>query len=222
MRRFVMAVCIGVAWYATLLGSAAAVPLSGELVSELSRDVVFSRIKNIKSPLDRLVDRVIKLALLRVRDPAFMHFLGGDLSKRGHLKIRLEKITWGGVKVDDIPLLDDPSLISAAEAGSDLVFGVRSTVTRGPISCASWAGPLFETTIPGRDKPLVFGSSGFLYRSNKMMFERETNSLWNQFTGKPVSGSLAQSLIALKVPPVFIMSWVDWKKRHPNTDVLSL
>ena len=129
MRRFVMVVCIGVAWYAPLLGPAAAVPLSGELVSELSRDVVFSRIKNIQSPLDRLVNRVIKLVLLRVRDPAFMRFLGGDLSKRDRLKIRLEEITWGGVKVDGIPSLDDPSLISAAEAGylkgTDLVFGVE-------------------------------------------------------------------------------------------------
>jgi hypothetical protein len=33
---------------------------------------------------------------------------------------------------------------------------------------------------------------------------------------------LAQSLIALKIRPVFITSWVDWKKRHPHTDVLSL
>ena len=95
-------------------------------------------------------------------------------------------------------------------------------MTRGPIRSASWAGILFETKTPGRDKPLVFGSSGFLYRSNKLMFDRETNSLWNQFTGKPVSGSLAQSLIALKIRPVVITSWVDWKKRHPNTDVLSL
>jgi hypothetical protein len=39
MRRFVMAVCIGLAWYVPLLGPAAAAPLSGELVSELSRDV---------------------------------------------------------------------------------------------------------------------------------------------------------------------------------------
>jgi hypothetical protein len=95
-------------------------------------------------------------------------------------------------------------------------------VTRGPIRFASWVGILFETKTPDRDKPLVFGSSGFQHRSNKLMFDRVTNSLWNQFTGKPVSGSLAQSLIALKIRPVFITSWVDWKKRHPHTDVLSL
>ncbi|MGY9018075.1 MAG: DUF3179 domain-containing (seleno)protein [Alphaproteobacteria bacterium] len=58
-----------------------------------------------------------------------MRFLGGDLSKRDRLKISLEEITWGWVKVDGIPSLDDPSLISGAEAGylkvTDLVFGVE-------------------------------------------------------------------------------------------------
>ena len=39
----------------------------------------------------------------------------------------------------------------------------------------------------GRERPSTFGSSGFLYRSNKLMYDRETGSLWNQFTGGPVA-----------------------------------
>ena len=50
------------------------------------------------------------------------------------------------------------------------------------------SGILFETQIEGRDRPFVFGSSGLLYHSNKLMFDRETDSLWNRFSGKPVVG----------------------------------
>jgi hypothetical protein len=45
------------------------------------------------------------------------------------MRIRFEEITWGGVKVDGIPSLDNPALIAADEADylleSDLVFGVE-------------------------------------------------------------------------------------------------
>jgi len=76
--------------------------------------------------------------------------------------------------------------------------------------------------VEGRSKPLVFGSSGFLYRSNKLMFDRETDSLWNQFTGEPVSGPLVDSGIKLKILPVLITSWEQWKAKNPKTKILSL
>ena len=72
------------------------------------------------------------------------------------------------------------------------------------------AGILFETKVEGRDEPIVLASSGFLYRSNKLMFDRQTNSLWNQFTGQPVSGPLFRSGIALKIRPVVFTSWAKW------------
>ena len=36
----------------------------------------------------------------------------------------------------------------------------------------------------------VFGSPGFLFRSNTLMGDRATNTLWNQLTGEPVIGKL--------------------------------
>ena len=83
------------------------------------------------------------------------------------------------------------------------------------------SGILFETQVSGRQKPLVFGSSGFLYRSNKLMFDRQTHSLWNQYTGKPVVGPLVNSGIELKQRPVVITTWQSWKASHPKTQVLS-
>lgn len=84
------------------------------------------------------------------------------------------------------------------------------------------AGILFETKVAGREEPFVLGSSGFLYRSNKLMYDRQTNSLWNQFTGRPVSGPLRGSGIALRIRPVVITSWAKWRAQHPETTALSL
>ena len=194
--------------------------------------------------------RTIKLRFFYNIDPKFEQFFDPKYSSREKMKIRLEEITWGGVRVDGIPSLDNPKLVDVKDAGymvdSDLVFGVEinGDVRAYPLRVMGWhemfneviggvpvalayctlcgAGVLFETQLEGRDKPLVFGSSGFLYRSNKLMFDRETNSLWNQFTGEPVAGKLVDENIKLKIRPVTITSWEAWRKQHPDTKVLSL
>ncbi|MEM8789790.1 MAG: DUF3179 domain-containing (seleno)protein, partial [Pseudomonadota bacterium] len=151
-------------------------------------------------------------------DPNFDDFLQPSHIQPDAMRIRLEEITWGGVRKDGIPSLDNPTMILAAEADylrpDDLVFGVaiNGDARAYPLRIMGWhemfneviggvplalayctlcgSGILFETALEGRDEPLVFGSSGFLYRSNKLMFDRETHTLWNQFTGKPVMGPL--------------------------------
>ncbi|WP_171122532.1 MULTISPECIES: DUF3179 domain-containing protein [unclassified Ruegeria] len=183
-------------------------------------------------------------------DPNFDDFLRPEYLQPEKMKIRLEEITWGGVHKDGIPSLDNPTLVPVSRAeylkDSDLVFGVSiNGDTRAyPLRIMGWhemfneviggvpvalayctlcgSGILFETQVAGRSKPLVFGSSGFLYRSNKLMFDRETHSLWNQYTGKPVVGPLVSSGIELKQRPVVITTWQSWKTSHPDTKVLSL
>ncbi len=183
-------------------------------------------------------------------DPNFRVFLNPEHLNRDRIKIRLEEVTWGGVRKDGIPSLDNPKLIRAAKADymrdDDLVFGVSiNGDTRAyPLRIMGWhemfneviggvpvalayctlcgSGILFETKIKRRRKPLVFGSSGFLYRSNKLMFDRATHSLWNQFTGKPVSGKLVNSGIELQQRPVVITSWANWQRDNPDTRILSL
>ncbi len=108
------------------------------------------------------------------------------------------------------------------EMFNDVIGGVPVALAYCTL-CGS--GILFETAIPafaGIDQPLVFGSSGFLYRSNKLMFDRKTNSLWNQFTGKPVVGPLVGSGFELKQRPVVITTWAEWKTQNPFTLVLDL
>ncbi len=192
----------------------------------------------------------LKLEVLRRLDPNFLRFFRSDWADPGKMKVRLEEITWGGVAVDGIPSLDHPKLIAAADADDllddDLVFGVEinGDARAYPLRIMGWhemfneviggvpvalayctlcgSGILFETHLEGRDRPFVFGSSGLLYRSNKLMFDRETDSLWNQFTGKPVVGPLVASGIVLKIRPVVIAGWARWRESHPDTRVLSL
>ncbi len=189
------------------------------------------------------------ISFLRI-DSNFEVFLRDESLQRDRMKIRFEEITWGGVRKDGIPSLDNPTLLSPEEAdylvGSDFVFGVaiNGDVRAYPLRIMGWhemfndviggvplalayctlcgSGILFETQVEGRKGPLVFGSSGFLYRSNKLMFDRETHSLWNQFTGRPVSGALVDSGIELKQRPVVIEPWVRWLERNPDTKVLSI
>ncbi len=183
-------------------------------------------------------------------DPEFDVFLRPDYLAPGKAKIRAEEIVWGGVVKDGIPALDNPPLIAAKAArylrDDDLVFGVaiNGDVRAYPLRIMGWhemfneviggvavalayctlcgSGILYETSVKGRAKPLIFGSSGFLYRSNKLMFDRETSSLWNQFTGRPVSGRLVDGGIKLVERPVVIARWDDWATANPGTRVLAL
>ena len=194
--------------------------------------------------------RQLKLHIFERIDERFLRFLGDANSHSENLDIRLEEITWGGVGVEGIPSLDFPTMVSATDAdyllSDDLVFGIEinGDSRAYPLRIMGWhemfndeiggvpvalayctlcgAGILFETQVDGRDEPFSFGSSGLLYRSNKLMFDRQTNSLWNQFTGRPVSGPLHGSGIVLKMRPVTITSWDRWRRRHPHTTVLSL
>ncbi len=182
-------------------------------------------------------------------DRDFLSLFDTPIDPNG-LRIRFEEITWGGVLFDAIPSLDKPAFVSVNDADylreTDLVFGIEinGDARAYPLRIMGWhemfndviggipvalayctlcgAGILFETKIDGRDEPFIFGSSGLLYRSNKLMFDRQTKSLWNQFTGEPVSDPLAHSGIALKIRPTTITSWADWRVQHPDSKVLSL
>ena len=79
---------------------------------------------------------------------------------------------------------------------------------------------MYSAKIDG--EPTTFGTSGLLYRSNKVMYDRLTNSLWQQLTGEPVVGPLADSGIKLSFFPVELTTWGEWMARHPDTTVLSL
>ena len=82
---------------------------------------------------------------------------------------------------------------------------------------------MYSTNVPEiSDQPIEFGTSGLLYRSNKLMYDRTTETLWRQFLGEPVVGPLANSGIRLNKFPIVQTTWGEWVARHPDTTVLSL
>ena len=187
-----------------------------------------------------------KADILAGIDENFRSFLYAGVER----EIRIEEIVWGGVKKDGIPALVNAEQIPAAEASyltdRELVFGVElnGDARAYPLRILDWhemfndvvggvpvslayctlcgSGILFDGRVPGREEPFVFGSSGLLYRSNKLMYDTETESLWNQFTGRPVVGELTGSGIELEILPVVITAWEDWRAAHPDTTALSL
>ena len=79
---------------------------------------------------------------------------------------------------------------------------------------------MYSTEIDG--ERVEFGTSGFLYRSNKLMYDRKTETLWHQFRGVPAVGPLVGSGMQLKVLPMALTVWSDWVAKHPDTTVLAL
>ena len=78
---------------------------------------------------------------------------------------------------------------------------------------------MYSAKINGQ--PTTFGTSGLLYRSNKLMYDRTTRSIWSQLLGEPVIGELADSGIKLDYFPVNLTTWKEWREEHPDTTVLS-
>ena len=72
------------------------------------------------------------------------------------------------------------------------------------------------------EQPTEFGTSGLLYRSNKLMFDRATLTLWTQFAGEPVIGPLADSGIELPFFPSVVITWQEWLDAHPDTKVMDI
>lgn len=162
--------------------------------------------------------------------------------------IRLDEVRWGGVLQDGIPPLRQPKMIGAEKAtylkDAHIVFGieVNGEARAYPKRILAWhemfvdniggipvAGVyctlcgtviLYKTEHNGINHEL--GTSGFLYRSNKLMYDKATQSLWSTLEGRPVIGPLVDKGIELAYLSVVTTTWGQWKELHPETTVLSL
>ncbi|TQV68038.1 DUF3179 domain-containing (seleno)protein [Denitrobaculum tricleocarpae] len=148
-----------------------------------------------------------------------------------------------------IPAADNPEVSSAEDAtwleDEDIVFGivvngearayprrimeVREMVndTLGgrdlgiPYCTLCGAAQAYYTDqLPeGVDRP-VLRTSGLLIRSNKVMYDITSSSVFDTFLGKAVTGPLAKRNLQLKQASVVTTDWGTWKKAHPETTVL--
>ena len=185
-----------------------------------------------------------KAAIFSPIDERFQeHFAASPVSL-----IRFDEIRWGGVRRDGIPPLKNPKMIAAKEAkwlhDDHVVFGValNGDARAYPKRILAWH-EMFKDRIGGSEVAGVYctlcgalvlydvkhagvthelGTSGFLYRSNKLMYDHATKSLWSTLEGTPVVGPLVNQGIALATLPVVTTTWKEWRARHPETQVLSL
>jgi len=78
----------------------------------------------------------------------------------------------------------------------------------------------FTDQMPEGVKRPILRTSGLLIRSNKVMYDINTYSVFDTFLGKAVTGPLAKKGIKLKQASVVTSTWGAWKKAHPKTTVL--
>lgn len=187
----------------------------------------------------------LKASLYIKIDPKFYHYFNKQQSTA---QIRLDEIVWGGVKQDGIPPLRTPKMIAATEADyladHHIIFGfyINGIARAYPKRILAWhefftdsfedvkiagvyctlCGTVIAYNMTHQGTFHDLGTSGFLYRSNKLMYDKATQSLWNTIEGKPVLGKLANKGIELKTYPLVTTTWGEWKKAHPNTEVLSI
>jgi len=90
----------------------------------------------------------------------------------------------------------------------------------GPIAvtycvlCGS--GVVFERRVTG--EPTRFGVSGKLWRSDLVMYDALTDSLWSQLAATAIRG--ARTGDRLEVLPSTLTTWDEWRATHPDTRVL--
>jgi len=100
------------------------------------------------------------------------------------------------------------------EIVNDTVGGMPVAVTFCPLCDSAIA---FDRRLAGR--VLDFGTSGKLYLSDLVMYDRQTRSLWSQILGTAIAG--VQTGRQLRSLPVAVVAWSDWRSAHPDGWVLS-
>ncbi len=166
-----------------------------------------------------------------------------DFSKSS---VPLDEFIGGGPPKDGIPSIDDPEFVSTGEADqwladgeplallevggetrlypiqilvwheivNDEVGGVPVAVTYCPLCNSTVA---FERTVEG--ELLDFGTTGRLRKSDLVMYDRQTESWWQQLTAEAVVGEYTGT--ELEVVPTGIVSWAEARKSYPDAPVLS-
>ncbi|MFN0091832.1 MAG: DUF3179 domain-containing protein [Acidimicrobiales bacterium] len=156
-----------------------------------------------------------------------------------------EQIVSGGPPPDGIPSIDAPRFLRVGEVdfladdepvivlvhgGETRVYPVQiliwhelvnDTVAGAPLTVAYCplcnSAVAYDRRVEGR--VLEFGTSGSLYQSALVMYDRQTHTLWTHFDGRAVVGPLAGAQLGLV--PVSTVGWGTIRQRTPDALVLS-
>lgn len=100
------------------------------------------------------------------------------------------------------------------EIVNDEIAGYPVAVTFCPLCNSS---VVYDRRLDGRT--LDFGVTGRLRKSDMVMYDRQTESWWQQLTGTAIVGELNGKILAMI--PSRIMSWKDFRMTWPHGKVLS-
>jgi hypothetical protein len=183
------------------------------------------------------------LAVARVSPELMQLQWKTDFSKRS---VALDEIQSGGPPKDGIPALDRPRFVGT-EAAADwldprepVIAVVHADQARAyPLQILMWheivndtlgdlpiavtfcplcnASLVFDRRLDGR--LLDFGTTGMLRKSDLVMYDRQTESWWQQFTGTAIIGELVGSVLAQI--PAQIVAFETFRDAHPDGSVLS-
>lgn len=160
--------------------------------------------------------------------------------------VPLEEIISGGPGKDGIPAIDTPVFESVRESDKTvenrepvIVLSLNTETKIYPLRILVWheivndkignipvavtycplcnTGVVFKSSI--NEKDLDFGTTGRLRFSNLIMYDRQSETWWQQATGKGIAGPYAGR--NLQMLPSLFLSWKDAKRRYPNALVLS-
>ena len=171
--------------------------------------------------------------------------LGWDTDFSLH-SVAFDEIMSGGPPRDGIPPLDSPSFVSPDDADAWLAnrepvisFELNGEAKAYPLQILTWheivndkvgGVPVIVTFCPLCNSAIVFdrrldgvvldfGTSGRLRNSDLIMWDRQTESWWQQLTGEAIIGKLTGH--TLEFLPAPVVSWADFKAAHPAGQVLS-
>lgn len=156
-----------------------------------------------------------------------------------------DQIFKGGPAKDGIPAIDKPAFIHADDAdflqADDPVLGIEigGVAKAYPVSILNWheivndsiagnaftitycplcgTGMAFNSVVDGQR--LSFGVSGLLFNSDVLLYDRASESLWSQISGKAVTGKYKGTKLSMHV--LSHTNWSYWKRQHPSSLVLS-
>lgn len=159
--------------------------------------------------------------------------------------IELDRLLAGGPPPDGIPPVDDPTFLRVDDVDfvedgeAVLVLEIDGDARAYPVQIMTWH-EIVNDTVGGTpvtvsfcplcnsaiaydrrldDRVLDFGTSGMLYNSALVMYDRQTETLWSHFTAEAIIGTLTGS--TLETIPMATVSWADFRDAHPEGLVLS-
>jgi hypothetical protein len=124
-----------------------------------------------------------------------------------------------GVEVDGEARAYPKNIMEVHEVVNDTLGGHRLGIPYCTL-CGSAQAYLTDNLPNGLEQP-VLRTSGLLTRSNKVMYDLNTFSVFNTFTGRAVSGPFREQGVVLDQVSVVTSTWGDWKVTYPATTIVA-